>query len=244
MQTRFPKAKVALLLKSMLIIGTAASVAGCATAPSPAAPSASPGQQGRAVKVNTTHSIRNNWGGDRLFALVESKEDRWELLRVSESYPQRVRRQEVFLVTRNLGEWETTIAPQKYCQDGEEVYSVCTSILSKSTLFGVKRYDFTMVKQAVNSIPEHQAQAVMAQFISAESRAVDRKYEQNLKSWTACAERYRADANETEQAAGKAMAAAIAGKQLNAMDMNAIRRSQHQQSFESVCGFKPQPPRK
>ncbi|MDR2327203.1 MAG: hypothetical protein LBE51_17605 [Acidovorax sp.] len=244
MQTRSPKAKLALLLKAKLVIGTVASIAGCATAPSPAALSASTSLQGRAVTVNTARSIRNNWGGDRLFALIESKGDRWELLRVSASYPQRARQQEVFLVTRSLGQWETTIPPQKHCQDDEVEYSVCTSILSKSGFFGVKRYDFATVKQAVNSIPDQQAQAVMAQFISAESSAADRKYEQNLKSWTACAERYRADANETEQAAGKAMAAAIAGKQLSAMDMNAIRRSQHQQSFESVCGFKPQPPRK
>ena len=147
-------------------------------------------------------------------------------------------------MTRNLGQWETTIPPQKHCQNGEEDYSVCTSLLSESAFFGVKRYDPTAVKQAVNSIPEEQAQAVVAQFIRAETAIAQRRAEQQAKSWEACATSYRADARELEQAAGKAMAAAIAGEQLSPADMSMIRRMQQRQSIESVCGFSPSPPRK
>lgn len=244
MQIRFPKAKSVLLLKAMLIIGTVAIVTGCATAPLPAGTNAAASQSGRAVKVNTANSIRLNWGGGRLFALVESKGDRWELVQLSESYPRREGQQEVFLVTRDLAKWETTIAPDKLCQDEETGYSVCTSLLSKPAFFGVKRYDFAAVKQAVNSIPEQQAQAIVAQFISAKAEAANRKYEQDLKRWTTCSQRYSADTNQIEQTASKARAAAIAGEQLSLVDMTAIRRAQQRQSIATVCGFTPQPPRK
>lgn len=231
-------------MKALLLMGVAASIAGCATAPLPAGTSAAAGQSGRAVKVNTANSIRLNWGGGRLFALVESKGDRWELVQLSESYPRREGQQEVFLVTRDLAKWETTIAPDKLCQDEETGYSVCTSLLSKPAFFGVKRYDFAAVKQAVNSIPEQQAQAIVAQFISAKAEAANRKYEQDLKRWTTCSQRYSADTNQIEQTASKARSAAIAGEQLSLVDMTAIRSAQQRQSIATVCGFTPQPPRK
>lgn len=235
---------VSVLLKAMLVTGTALAVGGCSTAPSPAEPGAHTGHSGRAVIVNTARSVRNNWGDGRLFALVESKGDRWELIRVSASYPRREDQQEVFLVTRNLSHWETTISPEQLCKDGETGYSVCTSLLTKPGFFGVKRYDFAAVKQAIDSIPQPQAQAVVTQFTNAEAAATARRDEQQAKRWTACYESYKADTRVIEQAGGKAMAAAIAGEQLSPLDMIAIRRMQQRQSIESVCGFSPSSPRK
>lgn len=232
------------LLSAMLILSAASFITGCGTAPSTREPSAATNKPGRAVVVNTAKSVRNNWGGGRLFALVESKGDRWELVQLSESYPRRDGQQEVFLVTRDLAKWETTIAPDKLCQDEETGYSVCTSLLSKPAFFGVKRYDFAAVKQAVNSIPEQQAQAIVAQFISAKAEAANRKYEQDLKRWTTCSQRYSADTNQIEQTASKARSAAIAGEQLSLVDVTAIRSAQQRQSIATVCGFTPQPPRK
>lgn len=231
---------------SRAIISLSAVVAtmGCTTTTPPAASSLAADQSTRKVQVNTARTIKDNWVRGRLFAVIGPKGDSWELISVHTTYPARSKQQEVFLITRDLAAWETTIAPEKSCTDGETGYSVCTSSLAKRGFFGAKHYDATSVRKAVNSISEEQARVVIAAFIAAETASNRREEEEQAKRQAACYERHNARTREIEAAAGPAMAAAIAGKQLNLMEHTNILRAQQHVSANVACGLTYNPPQK
>lgn len=214
---------------------TAILIAGCASRS--ASPSADSNTEGanRTVKVNTAKTVRDNWVPGRLFALIEQQGAAWKVVSVHTTLPARKDGQEIFLITRDLKIWETTIPPERSCSSSESGYSVCTSSLATSGFFSTKRYDPAAVRSAVNSIPEEQAKAVVAQFITAETTEIKRADAERAQRQAACRERYDAETRRINDEAGAAQAAAIAGKRLDLMEQTAIRRAQQRMSSFGTC---------
>lgn len=221
-----------------LLMGGVALAAGCTSVPS-ISPSRATNEEGirRVVKVNTAGTIKNNWTVGRLFALIQQNGEKWELLSVDARYPIRQGTQEVFLITRDLKSWETTIPPEKYCDLVDVGYTVCTSILAKSGLFGVKRYDVESVKKAVYSIEFEQARAVVEGFIESETNAKKVADEEIGLRQTRCYERHKEESHQIYEAAGRAAAAAISGKQLGSLEMAQLRQGQQRMSATADCGY-------
>lgn len=229
-------------LRAIISLCSVVATIGCTTTTPPAGSSLAADQSTRKIKVNTARTIKDNWVRGRLFAVIGPKGDSWELISVHTTYPARSNQQEVFLITRDLAAWETTIAPEKNCTDGETGYSVCTSVLAERGFFGAKHYNATSVRQAVKSISEEQARAVIAEFIATETASNRREEEEQAKRQAACYERHNARIREIEAAAGPAMAAAIAGKKLNLMERTNILRAQQVVSASVACGLTYNPP--
>lgn len=214
----------------------------------------------RKVTVNTAESIKKNWGASRLFALIEPKGDEWVLVSVSEKYPVRKDQQEIFLVTRDLSLWETTIPNEKSCQTQDRAgYSVCSSVLARernisdpeigasalaASMTGKEaagksmHYDPEAVSRAVMSISEGQAKAVVATFFTAQAAEKKRKADEERAQRRAdCVERYEAETRELNAAAARARAAMNAGKQLSLAERADIARAQTRMSAFSSCSF-------
>ena len=213
----------------------------------------------RKITVHTEKTIKQNWGPNRLFALIEPKGDNWELISVSKIYPARREQQEVFLITKDLSSWETTVANEKYCgKDASVGYSVCTSSLAKrqidsTTIVGgtlaalmtgglslivpgkSMQYDKDALSRAVMSIPEEQAKAVVAEYIAADAAKTQREIEEKAKRQKDCLESYNAGTQRLNEAAAQAQAAAQAGKQLSLSEQAIIANSQMRLSSFSAC---------
>lgn len=241
-------------------------LAGCATT-SQSVSSKSVAQQeqtngsasSRKITVHTGKTIKKNWGPDRLFALIEPKGDRWELIGVSTTYPARKEQQEIFLITKDLSSWETTVANQKNCVKEDNVsYSVCTSVLAtrridSATIVGgalaalmtgglslivpgkTLEYDEDALRRAVMSVPEEQAKAVVAEYIAADAAKTQREIEEKAKRQKDCLESYNAGTQRLNEAAAQAQAAAQAGKQLSLSERAIIANSQMRLSSFSAC---------
>lgn len=233
------------ILKTAATIGTVAVLAGCA-APKSKSQAEIQAQYPRKVTLHTQDSIRNASRGGRPFALISAQtgSDTWKLISVTTKFPQVTAGQEVFLVSDDLTRWEATIPRLKDCSKPGAGYSVCGSTLVKKDRLGNANYDAEAVIQAVNSIPEAQAKAVMLRYLEAEDAAQLAIYEQKSKEQAECYRLHDVGTREIEAAGGKAMAAAIAGKPLTNDDLIAIRRVQQHMSASSSCGFNVQPPKK
>lgn len=215
----------------------------------------------RKITVHTEKTIKQNWGPNRLFALIEPKGDRWELISVSTRYPARREQQEIFLITKDLSSWETTVANEKYCGKDDSVrYSVCTSALAtqridSTTIVGgalaalmtggisliasgkSMQYDKDALSRAVLSIPEEQATAVVTEYIAADSAKMQRESVEKAKLQKACLESYTAGTQHLNDAASRAQAAAQAGKQLGLSERAIIANSQMRLSSFSACPY-------
>jgi len=232
-------------LKMTTLVVAALVAAGCGTT-QPMSQAEPQAQYPRKVTLHTQDSLRNAWDAGKAFALIgkATSGESWELLSVTTKFPPVGAGQEVLLVSDDLTTWETTTPRLRDCSKSGTRYSVCGSTLATKDWLGYANYDSEAVIRAVNSIPDAQAKPIMQRYLEAEDAAQLAIYEEKSKQQAECYRSHDARTREIEEAGGKAMSAAIAGKPLDNAEMAAIRRAQLRMSASSSCGYNIQPPKK
>lgn len=185
-----------------------------------------------------------------MYALIELKGDHWELIAVSDRYIRRSgSNQEVFLVEKNLEDWET-IPPQKSkcTSDKKNSYSACTSLLAKydesqSGLFSdkVAKFDDSAVKAAINSIPDEQAMPIFEVYIKDFNEKLERKRKADIareKQVIACEKEYNETTERLRKEAKIARAEIAAGAPYTNERKSAIAADAYRMTnpFASGCG--------
>lgn len=234
-------------LRLIAVVGVAVAVGGCATTTTSPAKSVSDldAKHPRKVTLHTQDSLKSSFGAGKAFVLIRqgSASELWEIVSVTTKPPRVGTGQEVFLVSDDLKNWETTIPRFQDCSKSKSAYSVCSSFLAHKDWLGYANYNAEAVVNAVNSISQDQAKAWMKSYLEAEDAATLATFQQKSKEQAECYASHEAGSREVESAGGKAMALAIAGKPLKPEDLAAIRRAQQRMSASNVCGYNVQPPK-